>query len=362
MIIVVDPNVIALQNTLERINITVQNSAVSPPQPITPSSISLQVMDMGGNPIVSDTWTQSTPGLRIVQSGTGQFYIDFGYQYATLSSSVSPGATSLSVTGALPTQTIAWPTTGTLFLEPTSLTNAESVPYTALSIVNGVGTFTLSQPVSLSHAVGVQLRGPNTETNTAPKDWLFNWQVQLTAGNELAYTLQKVKVITVRSAMFLPDLRQMIDKTHKITDPVNDVFLGYTDSQIYNYLEGGLQNINAYQPSLTLTLENYPLEFKQILIDASLITGVMSQQLYAIDTDIPNYNDQGTAFVIAHQPQLAAFLNQITQRLDKIIPQMKLQLISPGSLHTSAGPNFRLQQLISAAPSGSIFRGVFFAG
>lgn len=135
-----------------------------------------------------------------------------------------------------------------------------------------------------------------------------------------------------------------------------------SDSQLIAFLQGGLQNINAYQPSLTLSLENFPIEFKQILIDASLITGVMSQQLYAIDTDIPNYNDQGTSFVITHQQQLAGFLNQITARLDRLIPMMKLQLIQPGTLHIQMGPSFRLQTLMSAAPQGSIFRNVFFKG
>jgi hypothetical protein len=176
------------------------------------------------------------------------------------------------------------------------------------------------------------------------------------------HQLQNVNVISVREAQYLPDLRLMIDKSRKATTPNSNCYLGYSDSQLVSYLEGGLQNINAYQPSLTFTMENFPLEYRQILIDSALITGVMSQQLYAIDTDIPNYNDQGTAFVITHQAQLASYLNQVTQRLDRLIPMMKLQLIQPGSLHVQMGPSFRLQMLMDAAPQGSIFRGVFFKG
>lgn len=202
---------------------------------------------------------------------------------------------------------------------------------------------------------------PNNETATIG-ELLMDWQVTLAVGGQITHTIEKIKIVSARETSFIPELRLMIDKSAKLVAPSSNVFLGYTDSNLYSYLEGGLQNINAYQPSLNFTIENYPLEYKQILLDSALITGVMSQQLYAVDTDIPNYNDQGTAFVISHQPQLASFLNQITQRLDKLIPMMKLQLINPGSLHIEAGPNFRLQQLVEAAPTGSIFRGVFFKG
>lgn len=201
----------------------------------------------------------------------------------------------------------------------------------------------------------------NDETDT-PGEWMFDWQIQLVNGGNLTHTIQKVKIISPRTASFMPEFRQMIDKTRKIVDTTNDCYLGYTDGQLLGYLEGGLQTINAYQPSLVLSMENYPMAYKQILLDAGLVTGVMSQQLFSIDSDIPNYNDQGTSFVINHQPQLASFLNQVTQRLDKLIPMMKLQLISSGAVYTQVGASYRLNQVMEAAPNGSIFRNVFFKG
>jgi len=200
---------------------------------------------------------------------------------------------------------------------------------------------------------------PNDETDS-PQEYLFDWEIELVSGGKITHTAQKVKVISVKTASYLPEFRHLLDKSKKLVNTSNDCFLGYTDAQMLYYLEGGLQSINAYQPSLTFTMENFPLTYKQILLDAGLITGAMSQQLFAIDTDIPNYSDQGTSFVITHQAQLASFLNQVTQRLDKLIPMMKLQLIGPGSLHTQMGPNFRLQTLVEASPSGSLFRGIFF--
>ena len=202
---------------------------------------------------------------------------------------------------------------------------------------------------------------PNTETNLTT-EYMLDWSVQLTNISSPFHMYQKLKIISVRAASFLPEFRLMIDKTHKIIDFEHNCFLGYTDSQLYSYLEGGLSTINAYQPTVIWSIENYPLEQRQILLDAGLIIGAESQQLYAIDSDIPAYSDQGTTFVINHQPQLASFLNQVTQRLDKLIPLMKLAYINSGIVHTQIGPAYRLNQLLQSAAPGSLFRGVFVAG
>lgn len=221
-------------------------------------------------------------------------------------------------------------------------------------------------PVRLTHVttgrfyidLGVS---PYTETNVVG-ELMLDWRVTMTDGGSQTHSLQKLKVISAKTASFLPEFRLMIDKSRKMVNQAQEIYLGYSDAQLVSYLEGGLTTINAYQPTINFSMEDFPLQHRQMLIDAGLITGVTSQQLYAIDTDIPNYSDQGTSFVISHQPQLAAFLNSVTQRLDKMIPMMKLQFVQSGTLHMQAGPNFRLQQLIDAAPSGSLFRNVYFKG
>jgi hypothetical protein len=272
----VEPTIVVLQNTVARVSVAVQDaSGVA----VAPYELKLDVMDLYGNILFSDTWP-GTPA-RILSPGVGQFYLDFG---------------------------------------------------------NQVG---------------------NKETSYAT-EWLFNWRVTLVSGGQQQNSIQKIKVIQPRVASLIPDLRGMIDKSSKLTAPDSQCFLGYTDANLVAYLEGGLQTINAYQPSLTFTMDNFPFEYRQILVDSALITGVMSQQLYAIDTDIPNYSDQGTSFVITHQAQLAGFLNQVTVRLDKLIPMMKLQLISSGGLHIAMGPNYRLSTLINASPTGALFRNMFF--
>lgn len=203
---------------------------------------------------------------------------------------------------------------------------------------------------------------PNTETDDIG-DYTFQWTI--TVSGESAVGVQVVKVVSVCAMSLLPYFKLLIDKSAKIVrdDPSNPCFLGYTNSQLMMYLEQGLSIINAYEPYPTFaTLETFPLLFKHILFEAGLVAGVMSQQLFAIDEDIPNFSDQGNTFVIQHAPQLAQFLNQVTQRLDKLVPQMKLKLVNSGALHVQAGSNYRTAQLLQAAPNGALFRNLYFRG
>jgi len=272
----VEPTIIVLQGTIARVSVAVQDANGVAADPF---ELKLDVMDLSGNQLITDTFP--APAARLMHPGVGQFYIDFGNQTV------------------------------------------------------------------------------NNETSYAT-EWLFNWRVTLINGGQQQNSIQKVKIIQPKLASLIPDLRIMIDKSSKLTAPDSGCYLGYTDANLISYIEGGLQTINAYQPSLVFTIDSFPFEYRQILVDAALITGVMSQQLYAVDTDIPNYSDQGTSFVITHQAQLAGFLNQVTARLDKLIPMMKLQLISSGAIHVAMGPNYRLSSIINASPSGALFRNMFF--
>lgn len=184
-------------------------------------------------------------------------------------------------------------------------------------------------------------------------------------GTEEENVCENVRIITPRMCSLVHKLRLLIDKAIKYVNPSGDpddgCYLGYSPGQLVQFLEDGLHIINAYQPSGTFSFDTYPYSaYEFTLIESALMAGVMSQQMFAIDTDVPNWNDQGNAFVIQHQPQLASYLNWLSNRLDKMIPQLKLNFVSSGSLHIEAGPNYRLAALVSASPSGSLFRNMYF--
>jgi hypothetical protein len=350
-------SIAVLKDTTERISITVQDTLSDPPVNIDPYDLKLMVTNISGSVLVYDTWP--LPNNRIGRSSVGEFYIDFGPSSAELDNDHVSGISTLTISDAVPGGTSAWPSTGTISIDFGNGDYQEDVKYTSVSIVGGAGTITLATPTTKAHAEGAFVKGPSRETNTCI-EYLFDWRVQANPASQIVHTIQKITVVSHKVVSMVPDLRSLIDKTRKMVAPESECYIGYTDANLITYLQAGLSSINAYQPSLVFSFEDFPMAFKQILIESALIVGVMSQQLYAVDTDIPNYSDQGTSFVITHQAQLASFLNQVTQRLDKLIPQMKLQLIQPGTIYSQMGPNFRMQSLVEAAPGGSMFRGVYF--
>ena len=220
---------------------------------------------------------------------------------------------------------------------------------------------------AVATALGVPLGSINIGTGYMGESsgsalWLFDWSASDGAhSSEVKRIVQTVYILPGVFFQMIPQLRTIIDKVAKLVDPKSGCFLGYTDAQLFQYLLGGLQTINAYQPCIYFTLDNFPYQqFGSVLLEAALLWGVTSQTLFAIDTDVTGYSDQGASFVINHQAPLAQYLNNLASRLDRIIPQFKLHFVNLGSTVTEMGPSFRLNQLLDAAPSGSLFRNVFF--
>jgi hypothetical protein len=204
---------------------------------------------------------------------------------------------------------------------------------------------------------------PNTQTSNFGA-YIFQWYVNTPTSIVPATVMQNVQVVPPILMYQLPYLRLMIDKSRKTVDPTHDVFLGYTDPQLIMYFESAMQIINGYQPeSAIFNTFNFPwTNYRHIALECALMAGVMSQELFSVDTDTDNYTDQGVSFTISHQPKLAAFLQATAARLDKAIPQLKLQFVSTGSIHINQGPNFKLGALVSASPSGSLFRNLYLRG
>lgn len=204
-----------------------------------------------------------------------------------------------------------------------------------------------------------------TETLNCGK-YLFVWTAYGPEGTEEEQVVQTVEVISAATLDCLRAFRQQLDKGIKdvSVDPADFCPLGYTEGMLLEYLRGGMYLINAYQPYPTFCdlahfTHGRAACFKQTLFDAGMIVAVNAQTLFAIDSDLESWSDQGNSWVLNHTPKLAAFNAALSQRLDKIIPQMKLHFVNSGSVKTEVGPSFRLNTLVQMSPNGATFRNVF---
>jgi hypothetical protein len=220
----------------------------------------------------------------------------------------------------------------------------------------GLYTFLLGDPTLFP----LEPDGPDNQETAISRELVVQWHFEI-AGEEDINETQTVKVIAAGTASLMNTFRRIIDKAAMVVDddPENPIYVGYSKGDLVTYLEQGLYLINAFQPYPCWTrVEEFPVVHQMLLIDAALLVGLTSQELFAVATDV-NYSDQGNVFTIEHQPKLSAVANAVWDRLKTLVPLMKRQYIMNGSIHIQQGPNFRLATLIATAPTGSTFRNAF---
>lgn len=342
--------------------------------------IDIQICDANGDPIDVDTGGGGSIDL-LVQSPTQTVKHRDGFLLFTLTGTVTVGAGLTEVIGVgtkFQTELDVGDTI-TIAAESRVVDSISSDTRLVLAVAHGAGAAGVSltknsriiKPAATTGQYYILWGDPgapanlpnNTETNQAGT-FLFRWRVLQTAGLEEISQLQTVKTISFKTADCVRDLRLQIDKAAKLVDddPLFPCRTGYTDDMLVSFLENGLTVINAAQPYPTFcSIDQFPALYKQILLDSALLVGIMTQAIFAIDTDIQNYSDQGNAFVLDHFPRLQQVVQMKREFLAEYIPQLKLQFVRTGSIHIEAGANFRLAQLVQAAPNGALFRN-FFSG
>jgi len=200
-----------------------------------------------------------------------------------------------------------------------------------------------------------------TDTNRAV---LFNWHSRQNATTEDAYRTQILEVISPKTLTLLPSFRLLLDKVIKPILPERLCFLGWSDGQLIMLLKLGLHYINEHQPYPTFsTFDLFPITtHSDILIKAALYQGITSQLIFAIDTDIPSYNDQGHSFVQVHAQYLSGYLSHLKGELDKLIREFKLQFVDSGTAMVEMRMDMAYGLLLASSPVGALYRGIWATG
>lgn len=189
---------------------------------------------------------------------------------------------------------------------------------------------------------------------------LFNWHIRQNETSEDFYRTQVVERISPRMLSLLPRFRLQLDKSLKVILPEEFCTLGYSDAQLVIYLQSGLSRINSAQPyPMWNTLDEFPMEHHELLIQASMLTAIVSQGVFAIDTDLPSYSDQGHSMIISHFAQLKALYDSLSPEVDRRIQAMKLRYVSSGSAAIEYRIGYSFFHMLATSPPGSLFRNVY---
>ena len=203
----------------------------------------------------------------------------------------------------------------------------------------------------------VNLGTETGETDTAGT-YLANWHLRQNISTENIYATQVLEIVSPRTLSLLPALRMMVDKVVKPNLPSEMCFLGYTDGQLIVGLKLGLHMLNGYEPYPTwASIDDFEITLhSHILIKAAMYQILTSQGIFAIDTDVPSFNDQGHSFVLVHFSALEQVSNRIRSELDRLVPDVKKKYVRSGSLGIELRMNAAAYQIYQSMPSGSIYR------
>jgi len=205
--------------------------------------------------------------------------------------------------------------------------------------------------------------GDETGESDSTGTYVANWTVRINATSEEMYTTSVIEVVSTRLLSLLPRLRLQIDRSWKAVDLSAACFLGVTNAMLVLFLRSGLEMINGYQPSAQFfNLDAFPIEqYAEILIRAATYVALESQMLFALDTDLVSFNVSGHQMALQHQQPLAAYLSQLRATLDSTIPNFKRHLVRSGTCKVQPNFSYAFAALLSAAPFGSNFRGMYTA-
>lgn len=187
-------------------------------------------------------------------------------------------------------------------------------------------------------------------------EYTLKWQYIDLENGESFLAMSYFYVLNGQVYSWFPRLKNIIDKSFKT---VGCARVGYTDGNMFYYLQGGLDEINKFPPVTNFSLVNYPVQYGQLLIDSSTVVALMSQSIFSIDTDVPSFNDQGFSLSTDHFSRLQTIMNTLLNNIRGQLKSLKLQFCGIGSIKVQMVPGYQLGVVLKTAPTGSLFRNFF---
>jgi len=193
----------------------------------------------------------------------------------------------------------------------------------------------------------------------APKTFNLKWTWSDGEGSETLFALELLHVLSKITYDYFPRLRNQIDKAFKLTTCGR---VGYTEANLYYYLQGGIDEINKFPPVTSFTLENFPKVYGQLLIDSATIVSLVSQSLFSVDTDSMSFADQGFSFTTDHFSRLQSMLSMMITQVGNQLKMLKMEYSQIAGVVLQIVPNYPFNVVLKTSPRGALFRNLFASG
>ncbi|RKZ82983.1 MAG: hypothetical protein DRQ39_10050 [Gammaproteobacteria bacterium] len=176
--------------------------------------------------------------------------------------------------------------------------------------------------------------------------YLVIWNTRQTAVSPPNTFVQQVRVPELFFWQLQPDFRLLIDKIQKKIGHVQ----AYSDSDLYGYLQRGVEILNQTNPVSNWNLTNFPTHFgfTTFLLAAATWWGLQAQYLSEAELSF-NYSGQTVTLDVDRTGFYADAMGRLKDYLDKDLQNTKrnaLRRVSVGSIATRPY-DFGLQSLVT---------------
>lgn len=163
------------------------------------------------------------------------------------------------------------------------------------------------------------------------------WASRDTLVSPSMVTVQQLRVPNDSFWQMAPSLRMLIDKAQKSRKAGSSSVLAYTDSDLFEYFERGMDRINSATPITAWNLANFPASFGfgSYLLAAAGYWGILSQSL--ADGELAfNSSGQTVTLEVDHGAVYDSVLTKLETILTEEMPKTKLNMLrrtSVGSIN-----------------------------
>lgn len=193
----------------------------------------------------------------------------------------------------------------------------------------------------------------------APVQYIMKWLWQDSAGAEQQFAMSTFNTLTTAIYSQFPRLRNQIDKAFKVMGCAR---VGYTDANLMYYLQGGLDEINAFPPVTGFSLASFPAVYGQLLINSATIVALISQSLFAVDTDTLSFSDQGFSFTSDHFARLQSMYSSLLAQTKEQLKILKFEYSGIAGVVLQIVPSYPFNVVLKTSPRGALFRNLFASG
>lgn len=152
-------------------------------------------------------------------------------------------------------------------------------------------------------------------------DYLLTWGYRETSSSSMDFSIQRLSAVSRLIYKVIPSMRMFVDKLKKSME--NNIY-SYSDSEIWNGMQQGLNLLNSHYPRSRFNITSVPQELGTYLIYYSAVHLLMQQQI--LDTELA-FDATGQTTSLSLQIEYDGPISRLVELINERLTQIKYEIL-----------------------------------